>query len=936
MSEDTVTEWPMAGRNTELDRIEAAVARGHGALLTGEPGVGKSRLLRASLRRAAEKGAEVRLVSGAGICGADVSSLFTGWASGQGGEHDAVARHLLDDAFPGRRTPAADGLQGRFVLGLDDAHCLAPAFAARLRAGVAEGRLTLVATVRAGVPAPDGVNRLWVERLVERMEIAELDRSAAADVVHAKLGGHVAAAALERLWSFTQGNALLLTELADSALADGSLRSEDGTWLWDGLNGRPAARLADLVHLRLGHLSPDERRLVQMIALAEPLEAELSAVAELTHAVETLDRRGLITAELSGLRLRLRLAYPLYRPVLVSSLPELTGLRLRRRLADALEDTGLRRDDDVLRMAVLRIDAGQLPCADQLQSAARTALRHLDFALTERLCLLALPLPDADIPTLMLLRGRALQGQGRHAEAETLFAGMSAERGPTNTAVWAEAVQARSENLAWGLRLVQDAEAVLDEAVTAAPETGRGLLQGTRTVMMLLGDRLEEAAAMGETVLAEPRDPAVVQRVLPPAAFARNELGDAVGALALLQRCRPEPGVWSDEARLSHQLVAACAALQTGAVAVAGAILDGLPADTEDDRPGALWTASVRARLYRSCGRYADGIGLLRQVSAPPDTRDWLTTKAWRLAQMAGALAEAGEHAEAMRVLVEVRSEESGTVRYPLAADGVAMERALVLAHVGDLTGALHDALELGERAAVAGRAFQALTALHLVARIGEARAVAERASALAQHLDSGLAALQAEHVRALADADGDALAALAERFEAMGLLPLAAEASAQACRAHRAAGRHRRSRATRTECQELLQRFGGTLPVWAALDKQGSEPSAELTGREREVAALAASGLSNQDVADRLGVSVRTVENHLHRAYGKLGVTTRADLAQRLDSRLSADGFGNLPAPAPGRTRRVQDAGPAQPRADRPGLVAAGRHSGRVGVGEA
>jgi DNA-binding CsgD family transcriptional regulator len=44
-------------------------------------------------------------------------------------------------------------------------------------------------------------------------------------------------------------------------------------------------------------------------------------------------------------------------------------------------------------------------------------------------------------------------------------------------------------------------------------------------------------------------------------------------------------------------------------------------------------------------------------------------------------------------------------------------------------------------------------------------------------------------------------------------------------------------------------------------------------------VVLLAAQGLSNQDVAIRLGISVRTVENHLHRAYGELGVEGRRDL---------------------------------------------------------
>jgi DNA-binding NarL/FixJ family response regulator len=51
------------------------------------------------------------------------------------------------------------------------------------------------------------------------------------------------------------------------------------------------------------------------------------------------------------------------------------------------------------------------------------------------------------------------------------------------------------------------------------------------------------------------------------------------------------------------------------------------------------------------------------------------------------------------------------------------------------------------------------------------------------------------------------------------------------------------------------------------------------LTRREREVATLAASGLANQDIAERLVVSVRTVESHLRAAYAKLGVTGRDGL---------------------------------------------------------
>ena len=57
-------------------------------------------------------------------------------------------------------------------------------------------------------------------------------------------------------------------------------------------------------------------------------------------------------------------------------------------------------------------------------------------------------------------------------------------------------------------------------------------------------------------------------------------------------------------------------------------------------------------------------------------------------------------------------------------------------------------------------------------------------------------------------------------------------------------------------------------------------EPVA-LTKREREVAVLAASGITSKDIAERLFVSVRTVDNHLGRVYDKLGIASRAELAE-------------------------------------------------------
>ena len=56
------------------------------------------------------------------------------------------------------------------------------------------------------------------------------------------------------------------------------------------------------------------------------------------------------------------------------------------------------------------------------------------------------------------------------------------------------------------------------------------------------------------------------------------------------------------------------------------------------------------------------------------------------------------------------------------------------------------------------------------------------------------------------------------------------------------------------------------------------------LTPRERDVAALAAQGESSKEIATRLYLSVRTVNNHLQNAYTKLGVSGRRQLAGALD----------------------------------------------------
>ncbi len=106
---------------------------------------------------------------------------------------------------------------------------------------------------------------------------------------------------------------------------------------------------------------------------------------------------------------------------------------------------------------------------------------------------------------------------------------------------------------------------------------------------------------------------------------------------------------------------------------------------------------------------------------------------------------------------------------------------------------------------------------------------------------------------------------------------------------------RRAESRVPLRSAAETLERIGAT--TWAAqaraelraagerADHAGAagEPEELLSAQELRIARLAAAGLSNRDIGQELNLSPRTVGSHLYRLFPKLGVTSRAQLAARL-----------------------------------------------------
>jgi DNA-binding CsgD family transcriptional regulator len=77
--------------------------------------------------------------------------------------------------------------------------------------------------------------------------------------------------------------------------------------------------------------------------------------------------------------------------------------------------------------------------------------------------------------------------------------------------------------------------------------------------------------------------------------------------------------------------------------------------------------------------------------------------------------------------------------------------------------------------------------------------------------------------------------------------------------------------------------------------------PTTDLTPREAEVLQLVVEDLSNEEIADRLGISRRTAETHVRTLFKKTGATRRRQLAM-----LTAADRAETPTPAPAAERRL------------------------------
>jgi DNA-binding CsgD family transcriptional regulator len=914
---------PIVGRDGELATIAetlAAIPVGlRVVLIEGEPGIGKTTIWMAGIEQATKLGyrilacraaqAEARMsFAGLGDLLADVNS--DAFAELPPPQRLAIDRALLR-AEAGPRPPPAQAIgtavvavisalaeQGSVLLAIDDIQWLdkptvtSLAFALRRL----EGRsLTVLATARAGDAHgwSESFNRVSHER-VRRIRLGPLSLGALYEVLRPQLGGALTRPLLGTIESVSRGNPFYALELART-IEDGKPGKGVGLPVPDDVSELVARRLR-----RLPRRTREELR--KASALVQPTVATIDAVS-LQPALEA----EMVRIHDDG---RVEFTHPLFAAAVYDAAPRDVRQGLHRELASLSTDI-----EEQARHLSLASDGPDRELADLLDRASEHALSRGAPEIGADLAEQAARRTTDDEPRAkwdrLLRAARQSLNAGDPARATRL--GLEVSEGSPDGHIRARALYLRAEVQAMegpagvigllegAIKLVGD-----DIALEAELETSLGYMLQAVFELVAADPHLVRAADLAVRV----GDRSLMSQAGALRVFSNVLLGRGADDSALERALTLEDPDHEVPFQRQPSLIVALILEYTGRLERAQELL-----------------ASLRERLVARGDEGDLALVLVHQGVT---------------AALLGPLDVAEEHAdEALRVATLIGQELMFAFALSL--------RAIVRAWRGDASGVRADATEALDRSTRIGwgpgvvqsrwalaslalsQADPTAAATWLEPAVAQVEAIGVYEWVFAMSIPDAIEAMIATgdltHAAKLTDnlealgrtLDRPWALALSARSRALllaagGDLDRAMTAAEQAVVEHerlpmplelgrtllllgqlqRRRGERRAGRETLARAESIFEGAGARL--WA--DRARAEAHrigvrrapTELTANEAVIAQLAAGGLTNQEIAARTFLSRRTVESNLSRAYIKLGVRSRTELATRISRQEPAD----------------------------------------------
>lgn len=917
---ETAPNGTVLGRETELAALRNLLvdaADGPASFcLEGEAGIGKTTVWQAAVAEARQRSFKVLASRPAGgelqLSFASLSDLLTNVLGEVEDELAAPQRRalrvalLLDDPGGSPPDPRAIGLgflgvlrrlslRGPVLVAIDDAQWLdrptADVLHFALRRLVAEPIALLVAFRPDSALPPDVLTRTFPEERRSELRLGPLSVAAIHRLVRSRLGIGLARPILLRVHETSGGNPFYALELARA------LGSEEGRSQPGGQLPVPGS-LLELVGGRIANLPEPAHDVVLAVAcLSEPrvsvlrkLMGDRRAAGGLRAAVET----GVLEVDED----RVSFTHPLLASAVYAEAGPDRRKGMHRRLALLLEDP-----EAQARHLALATEGRDAAVALALDRGAQQAWERGAPAVAAELLELAAaatPLGDtADGRRRKLEAAEAHEQAGAIEPAARILGSLLDEptRGDSRAEVLLR-LAALSSDLEESLALAEQAgREAASEALRARVHLllGRAWpLYGMERTLRQGRTALRHAEASGDRRLLVD----VLARLSLWQLWAGRSPSDSLDRAIALEKP-------SDDLRAyeSPRMPLALWQMYQGRLEEARALFEALHAEAAEagDEVVALQLRGRLVDIALRGGRWSDAEAQAAEVyelaeQIGPGHSGGLSAY-WKAlcdahlgrVEQARATAEIGAQVASAAKARNVLVMNLGVLGFLEISNG---NEADALPHLRPMLDWIADT-QLG----LATHPIAPLAIETLVAsgQVDEARELLERFAQEATALDTPSAlAVEARCRAQLAAAEGDLTAAIGAVEEAL-VLHESGDWPFEHGRALLVLGRTLRRMKRKTEAKRSLEAALSVFerlpaPLWAERCREEigriglrRAPAGDLTEGERRVAELAASGLTNREVAARLFLSPKTVEANLARAYRKLGIHSRAELGARL-----------------------------------------------------